>query len=95
MLHVRITGCRNYLSCLSGYQRWTAEYYVSLGVPRNKLVIGVPFYGKCFTLSSTANGFGAPISGACTAGENQKYSQVMELMNELFYCMTTTSAFGM
>lgn len=56
------------MNCLT--QNWSAEYWVSLGAPRDKLVIGVPTYGRCFTLAnpSTASGIGAPASGPCSAG---------------------------
>jgi hypothetical protein len=51
-------------------QNSSAEYWVSLGAPRDKLVIGMPTYGHCSILTNSAvsYGVGAPISGACAAG---------------------------
>jgi chitinase len=49
---------------------WASNYWVQLGAPRNKLVIGTGTYGRAFTLSNPGNnGIGAPANGAGTAGE--------------------------
>ncbi|XP_037776495.1 endochitinase-like [Penaeus monodon] len=41
-----------------------ALLWENLGCPRNKIVIGVPFYGKSYTLcNSSINGLHAPING--------------------------------
>lgn len=38
------------------------------GVPSDKLILGVPFYGRVFTLADPgSNGVGAPIAGENTA----------------------------
>jgi len=59
------TGEKAYLSV-----RWAAEYWALLGAPRDKLVIGLATYGRCFTLTnpSSASDIGAPASGPCPAG---------------------------
>lgn len=51
-------------------QNWTAEYWVSLGAPRNKLVIGMPTYGRCSILKNpiVSTDIGAFTSGACAKG---------------------------
>jgi chitinase len=48
---------------------WAAEYWVSRGCPREKLMIGLATYGRCFTLTSSAeNGLPAPAVGPCKNG---------------------------
>jgi len=48
---------------------WAANYWVSNGASKSKLVIGLATYGRCFTLTNAANnGLGAPASGPCMAG---------------------------
>ena len=49
-------------------QDYAARYWVGKGCPKNKLVIGVPLYGRTFTLSTSDNSLGAPVSGAGVAG---------------------------
>lgn len=57
-------------------QQWTAEYYVAGGCPRNKTVIGVPFYGYMHTLvNSSAHG----LNDVTTNPKNTlTYSQVRD-----------------
>uniref|UniRef100_A0A669EW41 chitinase n=2 Tax=Oreochromis niloticus TaxID=8128 RepID=A0A669EW41_ORENI len=43
-------------------------YWVSLGAPSEKLLLGFPTYGRTFRLSSGANGLGAPANGPADAG---------------------------
>jgi chitinase len=48
---------------------WAANYWVSGGCARNKLVIGLATYGRSFTLvDGNNNDMGAPTSGAGPAG---------------------------
>jgi chitinase len=45
------------------------KYWVNEGADKSKLILGMPFYGKTFTLSNIAdNGVGAGISGSGLAG---------------------------
>lgn len=54
---------------------WVARYWADLGIPKSKLVVGVPFFARTFTLSSTNNsGIGAPIIGTGLPGKYTKES---------------------
>jgi len=57
-------GAERYLNV-----EWAANYWVDNGAPKNKLVIGMPTYGRSFTLADPGNnGMGAPASGAGPPG---------------------------
>ncbi|XP_011706928.1 PREDICTED: chitinase-3-like protein 1 [Wasmannia auropunctata] len=47
----------------------SVHYWLRNGCPPEKLILGVPFYGRAFTLADTnQHGLGAPITGPGTAG---------------------------
>ena len=45
-----------------------AQYWVARGMPKHLLVLGVPFYGRTFTLSESNSRVGAPARGAGSSG---------------------------
>eukprot|EP00106_Octopus_bimaculoides_P013196 XP_014780638.1 PREDICTED: chitinase-3-like protein 1 [Octopus bimaculoides] len=49
---------------------WTMRYWREQGAPVSKLNLGLPFYGRSFTLADpNKNGTNAPVTGKGTAGE--------------------------
>ena len=50
-------------------QDFAANYWVELGAPKEKLILGMPVYGRGFTLEDTSQtGMAAPASGPSIAG---------------------------
>ena len=51
-------------------QEWAANYWVNKGAPKEKLIIGMPMYGRTFTLANAAlPGIGATATGPGRAGK--------------------------
>ena len=49
---------------------WAVDYFLKLGLPADKLVMGLGTYGRGFTLvDESRTGVGAPAKGACVAGQ--------------------------
>ena len=44
------------------------KHWLSLGAPKNKLIVGIPTYGRSWTLSSTSSALGSPASSGGLAG---------------------------
>uniref|UniRef100_A0A8C8YLS6 Chitinase-3-like protein 1 n=1 Tax=Prolemur simus TaxID=1328070 RepID=A0A8C8YLS6_PROSS len=51
---------------------YAVGYVLRLGAPASKLVMGIPTFGKSFTLASSETGVGAPISGPGIPGRYTK-----------------------
>ena len=57
------------ISWLCCYQDYATNRWLDGGCPKEKLIVGIATYGRCFTLTNSAqNGLGAPVKGACMAG---------------------------
>ncbi|XP_030158412.1 chitinase-3-like protein 1 isoform X2 [Lynx canadensis] len=52
-------------------------YMLRLGAPANKLVMGIPAFGRSFTLTSSKTGVGAPISGPGLPGQFTKEEGIL------------------
>ncbi|XP_048248852.1 chitotriosidase-1-like isoform X2 [Haliotis rufescens] len=64
------------------------NYWANMGIPKHKILIGVPFYGRTFSLNdTTVHGVGAPAYGSGTAGNlthsqgTLAYYEICQLLN--------------
>ncbi|CAH1391338.1 unnamed protein product [Nezara viridula] len=63
-----------------------AELWTRLGAPKEKLIIGMPTYGRSFTISTPKNTVNSPASGGGKAGEYTKeagflaYYEICEML---------------
>lgn len=58
-------------------QDYAVGYMLRLGAPANKLVMGIPAFGRSFTLASSKTGVGAPISGPGLPGQFTKEEGIL------------------
>lgn len=72
------------------YSTSTLEFFHNKGIDKEKLLIGIPFYGKEFTLKDTSNHkIGAPITGEDT---DVDYVNVCGLVKNSNYTKEQTSS---
>ena len=58
-----------FINDLLSYQDYSVNYWIAGGFPREKIVMGIPTYGRSFTLSSQSdNGLGAAARGGGQQG---------------------------
>ena len=53
---------------------FTVKLFLTLGVPREKLILGIPYYGRSFSKSKNKNHIGAEASGSGSPGEYTRES---------------------
>lgn len=71
-----------YLSSLNS--NWSVNYYLSKGIPANKLLLGVPTYGHSFTLvNPKSTDYGMPAADVGKIGQNGfvDYIDTVEFLN--------------
>ncbi|KAK2497790.1 hypothetical protein MC885_017828 [Smutsia gigantea] len=56
---------------------YAVSYVLRLGAPASKLVMGIPTFGRSFTLASSNTGIGAPASGPGIAGRFTKEEGIL------------------
>lgn len=76
------------------FQYETIVYYLkNLGCPAKKLVLGIPFYGASYTLttdSTTTPKFGAPVKAAGKAGPYTAAAATISYMEVLLCVLSRT-----
>lgn len=60
------------------FQDWSIDYWLDMGISKNKLVVGLPTYGMTFTLANpTENGVKAPAAGGGRPGDYTKETGIL------------------
>src|SRR5699024_9626978 len=57
---------------------YAINYWLKLGVDPGKVIMGIPLYGRTFTLAGSANGIGAPTVG--NGGEAGPYTRQLGML---------------
>lgn len=71
------------------FQDAAVRYWLSQGAPTDKIIVGIPTYGRSFTLANPSNtDIGAPANGPGTAGPYTReagmlgYNEICEYLRQ-------------
>lgn len=68
------------------FQDYTIEHYLKMGADSKKLVLGIPTYGRSYTLyNPEANEIGAPADGPGTMGDATRENGYLAYYEVSFY----------
>ncbi|RUS78750.1 hypothetical protein EGW08_013501, partial [Elysia chlorotica] len=60
------------------YQEWSINYWLDVGIPKEKLIVGIPTYAMSFTLADQSEtGVGAPAIGGGRMGKYTKETGIL------------------
>lgn len=67
-----------FTSSMSLTQEWSIDYWLNVGVPKDKLIVGIPSYGMSFTLADPSkNGVHARAVGGGRMGEYTRETGIL------------------
>ncbi|KAK0055485.1 acidic mammalian chitinase [Biomphalaria pfeifferi] len=71
------------------YQEWSIDYWLNVGISKDKLIVGLPTYGMTFTLADQSkHGIHAPSAGAGRMGD---YTREMGILSYYEICLNLKS----
>ncbi|KAK6959684.1 acidic mammalian chitinase [Biomphalaria glabrata] len=71
------------------YQEWSIDYWLNVGISKDKLIVGLPTYGMTFTLvDQSKHGIHAPSAGAGRMGD---YTREMGILSYYEICLNLKS----
>ncbi|GFO13885.1 chitinase-3-like protein 1 [Plakobranchus ocellatus] len=60
------------------YQQWSIDYWLEVGIPKDKLIVGIPTYAMTFTLADQSqHDVGAPVTGGGRMGQYTRETGIM------------------
>lgn len=94
MFDMRSKSCSSLLCCEATQdlfcclQNYSINYWISEGVPRRKIVMGMPLYGQSFQLAElSTNGLNARAPGPGQAGEFTRAAGFLAYYEVCFSCL--------
>lgn len=70
---------------LNFHKDWSVNYWLSKGCPREKLILGMAFYGRGFKLAESQNTeIGSPSLGSSKAGKFTKEAGFLSFFEVFF-----------